>query len=228
MFSSILKGIYRNLPNIVSILGTLPVFLLLMEDGYQYLIPLIVYNNIMDDLDGILAAKLNLRSQFGANLDNVCDAVTHTIFVMAIGLHFGNAHMVVGLAAIMATAAILLRIVSRLTTTSLVGRGSPTNELIRHLLLLVLVANIFGFDPVPYLIALFVLHAVSMLAPFPMPFMIRSLAKSATAISLVNVALVLAWLVPMATSIIAACFAATYLYAFLMGGQKWLRKQRTR
>ena len=46
------------------------------------------YNNFMDDLDGVLAAKLNIRSDFGALLDNVCDAIAHTVVVMAVGMHF--------------------------------------------------------------------------------------------------------------------------------------------
>jgi len=48
-----------NLANIVSILGVLPICILFGEHAYQYLIPLIFYNNVMDDLDGVLAAKLN-------------------------------------------------------------------------------------------------------------------------------------------------------------------------
>ena len=67
--------VYRNIPNITSILGVVPLAILFLEDGFQYLLPLIVYNNIMDDLDGMLAAKLDLKSEFGAALDNVCDAV---------------------------------------------------------------------------------------------------------------------------------------------------------
>ncbi len=60
MKTSIAGAIYKNLANAVSILGVLPLCLLFVADGYRYLIPLIVYNNIMDDLDGILAAKLNI------------------------------------------------------------------------------------------------------------------------------------------------------------------------
>jgi len=67
-----LNSIYRNLPNIVSILGVLPLCILLLDDGITYLCALIVFNNIMDDLDGILAKKLRLQSDFGAGLDNVC------------------------------------------------------------------------------------------------------------------------------------------------------------
>ena len=61
-----------------------------MEDGYRYLIPLIIFNNVMDDLDGILADKLHIRSRFGADLDNVCDAVAHGVLVLAVGAHFSG------------------------------------------------------------------------------------------------------------------------------------------
>ena len=82
--------VLRNLANIVSILGVLPICILFGEHGYQYLIPLIIYNNVMDDLDGVLAAKLNIRSNFGALLDNVCDVIAHTVFVMVVGMHFAQ------------------------------------------------------------------------------------------------------------------------------------------
>ncbi|MBL4888419.1 MAG: CDP-alcohol phosphatidyltransferase family protein, partial [Candidatus Lindowbacteria bacterium] len=72
--------IYRNLPNIVSILGILPLAILFFDGGFYFLVPLIIYDNIMDDLDGILARKLNLKSDFGAILDDVCDGfATHGI-----------------------------------------------------------------------------------------------------------------------------------------------------
>ena len=45
--------LYRNLANAVSILGVLPLALLFLEDGYRYLVPLIIFNNVRDDLDGI-------------------------------------------------------------------------------------------------------------------------------------------------------------------------------
>ncbi|MBW2400325.1 MAG: hypothetical protein JRG80_13765, partial [Deltaproteobacteria bacterium] len=44
--------LYKNIPNIVSILGVLPLGLLLLDDGFQFLLPLLLYNNVMDDLDG--------------------------------------------------------------------------------------------------------------------------------------------------------------------------------
>ena len=46
--------VIKNAANVVSILGVLPLCILFWEHGYQYLIPLIVYNNFMDDLDGRL------------------------------------------------------------------------------------------------------------------------------------------------------------------------------
>jgi len=106
MPDSIKFSLYKNIPNIVSILGVLPLIALFTEEGYEYLIPLIIYNNIMDDLDGILAGKLNIRSAFGARLDNVCDAISHTIIVMAVGMHYG---WVCGLVGLIGISAILIR-----------------------------------------------------------------------------------------------------------------------
>ena len=203
--------IYKNLPNIVSLLGVLPLSILFFKDGFQYLIPLIIYNNIMDDLDGILAIKLNLKSDFGAALDNVCDAVAHIIIVMALGVHYGVAFSI---ASLVAVAAILLRVTSRVSSVSKkINAGSPTNELMRHLLLALLTAKYFEFAPEPLLIVVALLNSISMLSPFPMPYLIRALTKSATAIGFVNVALLVAWLVPIAAPAIAFCFFATHLYS---------------
>lgn len=206
------KNIYRNIPNIVTILGVLPLALLFSEHGYQYLIPLIVYNNIMDDLDGILAAKLKLKSDFGANLDNVCDAVSHTFFVMVIGMHYG---LGCGLISAVAIAAILIRVVSRLDPSNGKGTGSPTNELIRHVLFALLLSDMFSFNPALSLIAIFLLNTVSMHIPYPMPYMVRSQAKTATTVGIVNILLIAAWLFPYALPIIAGCFFSAYLYSFV-------------
>jgi phosphatidylserine synthase len=227
MKTSIGGVIYKNLANVVSILGVLPLCLLLVSDGYQYLIPLIVYNNIMDDLDGILAAKLNIRSRLGANLDNLCDAVSHVIFVMVILVHFlGDAqpgNLVCATLGMGAVVAILLRVGTRLDPGQVALSGSPTNELIRHLLFMLLLANTFSFDPVPYLGVVFLFHTVSMLVPFAMPHQIRSLAKSTFAISMVNVALIVAWLMPGATPIVAAFFFGAYLFSLSVGAVRQVR-----
>jgi phosphatidylglycerophosphate synthase len=225
--------IYHNLANAVSILGVLPLCLLFLENGAQYLIPLIVYNNIMDDLDGILAAKLHIKSEFGAILDNVCDAFTHTLFIMLVAMWYadlGNGVNVVSIAIVLsglaAATALLLRVVTRLSPNLVTGTGSATNELMRHLLFVLLLSNHYEFNPAPVLIATFVLHAASMLAPFQMPYLIRSLAKSATAVILVNVALVVAWLFPSTLPVIAGCFIGTYLCSFLVGGSRWFQQTK--
>jgi len=226
----------KNLANIVSILGVLPICILFGEHGYQTLIPLILYNNVMDDLDGVLAGKLNIRSNFGALLDNVCDAIAHTVFVMVAGMHFAQetwaqeaGHPYVGGAclaiSLLAAVAIIVRIVTRINPTSVTGTGTPTNELIRHIFFVLLVAQFFGFDPTPYLIATFVLHAVSMLIPFKMPYLIRSLTKSAVAIGMVNIALLVAWLLPHAAPVVAAAFGVTYLASFAAGAFRWFRQE---
>jgi len=218
--------LYRNLANAASILGVLPLALLFLEDGYRYIIPLIVFNNVMDDLDGILAAKLDIRSRFGADLDNVCDAVAHVALALAVGAHFGGPVLAAGA---VAAASIILRATSRLNPGAFSGCGSPTNELMRHLLFVLLLAPALGFEPENLLIPLFLLHAVSMLVPYRMPALLRSMASgSATAVVTVNAALITAWLVPQATLPIAAAFMLTYAYSFLVEGVRWRGQRRGR
>ncbi|MFP6675416.1 MAG: CDP-alcohol phosphatidyltransferase family protein [Pirellulaceae bacterium] len=224
--------VFRNLANIVSILGVVPICILFGEHGYQFLFPLIIYNNVMDDLDGVLAAKLNIRSDFGALLDNVCDAIAHPVFVMVVAMHFAQdiAHPYLGAvcltSGLVATAAMIVRVVTRISPTTVTGTGSPTNELIRHVLLVLIVAEIFNFNPSPYLAAIFAFHAVSMIVPFKMRFLIRGMTKSALAIGMVNIALLVAWLSPYAAPIVAASFFVTYLASFVVGGIRWKNQER--
>jgi phosphatidylserine synthase len=215
--------ITRNLANVISLLGVLPVCVLFLPDGYRYIVPLIIFNNIMDDLDGIVAAWLDTRSAFGAALDNIADAVAHTLFVLIVGLHYG---WLSGALGVVAVAALLIRIVSRVVPGATMGGGSPTNEMIRHMLFVLLLARVFSFDVAIVLAAVFALHAVSMLLPYRMPGLVRSLAKSPLTIGLVNVALIVAWLAPATAPVMAAVFGLTYLYGFAVGGLKWLRASR--
>lgn len=216
--------LWRNIANIVSILGVLPLALLFLDDGFRYLLPLIVYNNFMDDLDGILAAKLNIRSRFGANLDNVCDAVAHVAIALAVGAHFGGWVMI---ASAIAAGSMILRVTSRVDPDGNNGNGSPTNELMRHLLLVLLLAQVFGFEPEFYLMFIFLLHAVSLVAPYKMSGLLRGQAHTVMAVVFVNIALIVAWLVPVVSPVVAVAFAATYFYAFVRGGSHWLRDRNT-
>ncbi len=215
--------IYRNLANATSLLGVLPLAVLFLDDGYRYVIPLIIFNNFMDDLDGVLAAKLNIRSRFGADLDNVCDAVAHVILALVVGAHFGG--FVIAASAI-AAGSILLRVVTRLNPNAIEGTGSQTNELMRHMLFTLLLAWQFDFSPEFILMAVFLIHSVSMLVPHPMPHPIIKWAKSAVTLGLVNVALAAAWLVPIVTPIVTAAFVAAYMYSFIfvVGWVGWRRK----
>jgi len=214
--------IYRNLANAISILGVLPLVLLFLENGYRYLIPLIIFNNVMDDLDGVLAAKLDIRSRFGADLDNVCDAFAHTAMVLAVGAHFGGLAFMVSM---IAAASIILRTTSRLNPDEVTGSGSPTNELMRHMLFVLLLTQIFDVDPRLYLVLIFILHSATMIVPFKLTVLIRGLAKTATAVIFVNIALIAAWLIPAVTPLIAVSFITTYLYSFIVGGRHWLRER---
>ncbi len=217
--------IYRNLANIISILGVLPLALLFLEEGYRYLIPLIIFNNIMDDLDGILAAKLNIRSRFGADLDNVCDAVAHVILVMAVGAHFGGWVLIVSM---IAAASMILRVTIRVNPEGQTGNGSPTNELMRHMLFVLLLVQLFDVDPDFYLILIFLLNSVAMIVPFKLTVLIRGMAKTVTTVFFVNAALVAAWLVPILTPFIATAFISTFLYSLIVGSKKWLRERENK
>ena len=220
--STRLNGVYRNLPNIVSILSVLPLCLLLLDDGFAWLCALIVFNNIMDDLDGLLARTLRLRSDFGAGLDNVCDAVAHILIAMVVGAHHGGIVLVFSL---VAAVAILLRVVQRLAPSPASGTGTPTNELMRHLLLLSILQGLYGVDATAFLVVAFALNSVSMLVPFAMPHLVRSRATSVVAILSVNAALALAWGIPATAPFIAAAFFGTYIYSFAAGGLGWLRSR---
>lgn len=195
----------------------MPLCVLFGESGTLYLIPLIIYCNVMDDLDGILAAKLNTRSDFGARLDNVCDAISHSIIMMVVGMMLGG----IGLAAaLVAIAMVIARSVSRLDPKTVPGTGSPTNELVRHAFFILLLSKQFEFSAEPFLIVAFVLNTITMSLPWKFPYMIRSMTKSAYAIGLVNVALLVAWLVPSALPFIALAFFGSYLVSIA-----WALKQ---
>ena len=204
----------RHAANLVSILGVLPIGLLVLDGGRDYLIPLMLYNNIMDDLDGVIAVKLGITSDFGARLDNVCDAVAHTAFVLVVGMPGGGISAAASLAAV---TAIILRCVSRLSPGATTQHGSPTNELIRHILFILLLTKLAGVAAAPFVTVACLFHTVSMLVTYRMPWLIRSMTTSATAIGLLNVALLVAWLVPYATPLIAAAFILTYLSSFAWG-----------
>ena len=208
------KFVCRNLANATSLLGVLPLVTLFLDDGYKYVIPLIIFNNFMDDLDGVLAAKLRIRSRFGADLDNVCDAVAHISLALAVGAHFGSFLIV---ASAIAGGSILVRTVSRLQPTASEGRGSQTNELMRHILFTLLLAGQFDFSLEYVLTAVFLIHAVSMLLPYKLPHPIIDRAKSAAMLGLVNAALLAAWLIPTVTPIISTAFLVAYLYSFFVG-----------
>ncbi|MBW5291347.1 MAG: hypothetical protein Rsou_0046 [Candidatus Ruthia sp. Asou_11_S2] len=202
--------LFKNIANVVSILGVLPLALLYLDDRHQYLLPLIVFNNVMDDLDGILATKLNIRSRFGADLDNVCDAVAHVAITLALSVHFGGVVLIMG---IVASGAIILRATSRLNPDTPSG-GSPTNELMRHLLFVLLLADIFNISPDYILVIVLLLNTISMSSSKKMTAMIRSQAKTVSSVILINISLIISLLLPILTPYIAIVFFAAYLYAF--------------
>lgn len=206
--------VVRNLANVVSILGVLPVCVLFLPGGLQYVIPFIIFNNVMDDLDGIVAAKLKIQSTVGAALDNVCDGAAHTVIVLMIAIPLGGLATVAGA---LAAIAIWVRGISRIVAVEPATGGSPTNELMRHLLFVLLLAGTFEFDPALAVAGLCVVHTVSMLLSYQLPGLIRGLARSTGAVAGVNAVLILAWLVPATAPAIAAVFGATYVNGLVLG-----------
>ncbi len=223
MLGQAAKFIYRNLANATSLIGVLPLIILYFDDGYLYVIPLIIYNNFIDDLDGVLAIKLNIKSRLGANLDNVCDAVAHISLSLAVGAHFGGFVMV---ASAVAAGSILIRIVTRLDLNFVGGTGSQTNELMRHMLFTLLLAGQFNISPENILVLVFFTHTVSMVLPYSMPHFITDRASSPALLALVNIALLTAWLLPITMPIISATFVFAYINSFIVGSLRWRSKLR--
>lgn len=214
------RAIYRNLPNTASVLGVVPLALLFAEDGRRLLPALILYNNFMDDLDGTLARTLDLRSDFGGRLDNLCDTAAHVLLALAVGGCYGTPALA---AAAAAAAAILVRMTTRITLGPRATNGSTTNELMRHLLFLLLLDRAYHVDVSALVVLTFLAHAVTMVVPFPMPYLLRTLAATTAPILLINIALVGAWLLPGAILPVATAFWATYLVTLVVSGGRYLR-----
>lgn len=207
-----LRVAYRNLPNAVSVLGVLPLVALFTPTGPRYLAELIFFTNFMDDVDGALARELNLRSSFGGALDNVCDAAGHLLLVLAVGGFAGGYVLVF---AMLTAAAILVRITRRVHAPD--SNGSPTNELLRHLFLVLLAARATGLALHPLLAATLFVHAVTMVCPFPMPYILRTRATKTVPIFALNVLLTVAYAVPWSIPLVASPFVVTYFASIYAG-----------
>jgi phosphatidylglycerophosphate synthase len=203
--------IYKNCANLISLLGLAPVYLLFHAEGFQFIVPFIIYNNIMDDLDGAVAKKLGIRSQFGANVDNICDAIAHSAIVIAVGTYFGGALTVISL---IAAFSIVLRTAARIDPNSISDQGTQTNELLRHIMFILLIGEMTGLNLVPVLTTIFLMNSISMLLPTHFTFMIVHYAKTPVSMMWFNISLILAyWFQPL-TYLIGAAFFITYIYSF--------------
>ena len=94
----------------------------------------------------------------------------------------------------------------------------------RHIVLVLTATTYLEWSAPPLLIAAFVLNAASMLLPYRLPHMIRSLTTSATGIAMVNASLLVACLVPVTAPVIALCFGLPYLYSLTAGAIGWARR----
>ena len=88
----------------------------------------------------------------------------------------------------------------------------------RHLLFVLLLSNIFAFNPEYILIIVLFLNTISMSSSKKMTAMIRTQAKTVFLVVLVNISLIISLLLPIFTPYIAIVFFGTYLYDFF---NKW-------
>ncbi|OZG72163.1 hypothetical protein BTA51_17585 [Hahella sp. CCB-MM4] len=210
--TSIWQSGYRNTANLVSLLGIAPLMLLLLPEGLSWIPWVIVLNNIADDLDGLIAGWLNIRSQFGAHLDNVCDAVVHGGIVLALASSLDVFGMVTGF---LATCSIVIRSTRRLSSDTPSG-GSPTNELMRHCLLVWLLADLGWISASLALPVLFVVHSISLQFTTTMPWLIRNLIRTPVPIIALNAFLLLLvaypspWLVGASTVVIIGSYVLSF------------------
>ena len=214
------KFAFINLANLCSLLGVLPFLFLLSSDGFKYLPVLIIYNNVLDDLDGFVAKKLGIQSRLGAIFDNLCDVIAHTVVVWVVATHYSG---LVLACALIATISIIIRVAKRIEDVSGASWGSPTNELMRHTLFLLLLEGFFKIEIDSYLAFVFLIHSFSLLIPYKMPHMIRSRVNSFMGIFLVNFLLVMAWQFSITLPFITFAFVMTYLYSLFVEGINWIR-----
>lgn len=207
-----------NIANMVTLAGVLPLSGLLTPVGLAYLPYFLVYTNAIDDLDGVLARRLGIESSFGAILDNLCDAVAHVLLVMVISAVKGGAMM---WWALLPVTAILIRIALRLETQSAHTFGSSTNELLRHLLFLILLEQTWSLEMEVAFIAVFLCHSVSLLVPFQMTYLVRGWFKSPFYLLVLNIMLLVMVFVPLLATLIAPVYFIAYLFSLGWGAIKW-------
>jgi MFS superfamily sulfate permease-like transporter len=84
----------------------------------------------------------------------------------------------------------------------------------RHIFFVLILSDIFTFNPEYILVVVLILNIISMSSSKKMTTMLRSQAKTAFLVILVNVSLILSLLLPILSPYIAFIFFVTYLYAF--------------
>jgi CDP-diacylglycerol--serine O-phosphatidyltransferase len=111
-FSLILK---RPLPDLVTLTGTIPFILSLffvLHGKPELALLFSVVNFFIDSVDGAIARKLNVASDFGRQLDSYLDALIYLVFPALFMIEFFNANQVLTLAtAIIIISAGILRLV---------------------------------------------------------------------------------------------------------------------
>lgn len=210
------------LPSILSILGLVPMFLLLSYEWRGYLSWFILYYLAMDDLDGSVARALGTESRFGEHLDDTCDAVVHSVVAVLGGLVLGGMVLV---ASFVVATAIVIRMAAR---SSGIGRGVPWGEPGNEVSILWLILHSggtvawLGTDLVITL--LLMIHAAMMLMPFPVRI-VRTRLKRAASVASYYVLLASICLYPQVSGPVFMIYTALYLTLSLQAILRWMSRR---
>jgi phosphatidylserine synthase len=142
-FNNLIALIKSQAANSISLLGIIPVFLLLYPQMYSYFPLIASFNILADDLDGIVARSMGTNSERGRFIDILCDAFSHIVLLMAAAKNHGFFIKLLALTA-------LVSMISRLASSSLkkVGKfnGTTTNEYVVSMHLVIALELLWGVN----------------------------------------------------------------------------------
>lgn len=209
------------LPSVLTIAGLAPMFLLLSQEHRSELNWFILYYLVMDDLDGSVARALGTESHFGKHLDDTCDAVVHSIVAVIGGLELGGI-------AFPASIFLAIAIVTRMAIRSSGLRentpwGEPGNEASVMWLLALPEETIIWPGANLALPLLLIIHAIMMLAPFPVNIIRTRLVRPAGVV-MFYATLAAACLFPAVKGPVLIVYIVAHLCAVLGGSISWLKR----
>ena len=134
-------------------------FVLLDQQLYHYLPLIAAINLLADDLDGMVARRLNVSSEFGRYLDLVCDTASHSFLLMVVAANHGALSIIIAPVILMS---MFYRLSKSASQTIGKDNGTTTNEYIVSLQLVVALELSWDLDLEYLLAALAVLSILTL------------------------------------------------------------------